>query len=136
MIINYFTYPITTTITDTLLTDQEITNNFMLNSPDSTFCNLNPFRSDYETVAQNESIPSISDYLAQVEMFKQTDEMTHDIFANKLNSLMGYYQYIGFEKAAKLSHSADDSLVDCKIVVHSTLGFDTIPCNREKQSVT
>ena len=101
--------------------------------PDTTFCNLNPFRSGYETIVKNENIPRIHEYLNLLYQFNQSHQHIYESFAKKLNSPLGYFQYIGPENAAKLSHSAEDFIVDCQILAGGPFGFQTIPCNRDKQ---
>ena len=101
--------------------------------PDTTFCNLNPFRSGYETIVKNENIPSIHEYLNLLYQFNQSHQHIYESFAKKFNSPLGYFQYIGPENAAKLSHSAVDFIVDCQILAGGPFGFQTIPCNGDKQ---
>ena len=101
--------------------------------PDTTFCNLNPFRSDYETITKNEQIPTISEYLKLLNQFNQSHQPIYERFTNKLNSPLGYFQYIGPENAVKLSHSAEHFIVDCQVLVGGPFGFQTSPCPRDNQ---
>ena len=100
---------------------------------DTTLCNLNPFRSGYETIMKNENIPSIPEYLKLLYQFNQSHQRIYERFANKLSSPLGYFQYIGPENAAKLSHSAEDFIVDCQILAAGPFGFQTISCDPDKQ---
>ena len=70
-----------------------------------------------------------------LENFKQSQEIVYQHFSNKLhiNSLFGYYQYIGPDNAAKLSHSGDEFIVDCQILVLTLYGYQTISCDRDAQ---
>ena len=128
---SYFTFPSVTTITDSLVTmETEFLRDHI--PPDTTICNLNPFRSDYRGIMEKEHLPTLKDYLARVESFKEYSQYFYNV-QDKLHSLMGYYQFIGLENAAKLSHLADDFIIDCNMVGFGILGFQMLPCNRTTQ---
>ena len=133
----YLAYHTTTSITDTQITDEIFEPNILKDHapPDVTLCNLNPFRSNYQITMQNENIPSIAEYLEVLENFKQSQALIYYYFSNKLdiNSLLGYYHYIGPDNAAKLSHAGEEFIVDCQILVLTLYGYQTVPCDRDAQ---
>ena len=76
-------------------------------------------------------IPTFSEFSQRIEDFVST--YGYQQLKSKLQTPSGYFQFIGPENAVKISHSADQLIVDCNILGFSILGFDTIPCNISEQ---
>ena len=133
VLLNYFKYPTVTTITHRSITARQTDEDFGRNHipPDTTICNINPFRSNYKTIMETEGIPTFSEFSERIEEFMST--YGYQQMKNKLHTVNGYFQFIGLENAVKLSHLPDQFIVDCNILGFGRLGFDTIPCNRSEQ---
>ena len=126
-------YPTVTTITHGTITSRQTDEDFGRGHipPDTTICNINPFRSNYKTIMETEGIPKFHDFSERIEDFMST--YGYEQMKNKLHTLSGYFQFIGLENAVKISHLAEELIVDCNILGFGRLGFETIPCNRSEQ---
>ncbi len=133
---HYFQFPATTSVTDFLITSQESLEFHQYHIPqDATFCNVNPFNSEYRSILQEKNIPSLEDYMERVESLKKSNSSgsIFQSYQSQINSLMGYYHFIGPQNAMSLSHTADDFIVDCNIIGFGDTGFGLIPCDRKRQ---
>ena len=82
---------------------------------------------------EREQIPTVDDYLKQVEGFEGSYKDLFAPLALKFYSYLSYYQFIGPDNVANLSHSAQDFIVDCNIIGFGPSAFDATPCDRVTQ---
>ena len=100
--------------------------------PHATFCNSNPFASNF---TQDNGIPSMEEYIIQVKQLTTCDECTVDQkvtmsqLRDELMTSRGYYIQIGKDKAKTIGHQVESLLASCHVWVMSGMHPGNLPCD-------
>ena len=100
--------------------------------PDVTFCNVNPFSSNFTGYP---GIPSIEEFISQVEDITRCDGCSEEQelpmlqLREELTSTRGYHMQIGLQNARRISHQKDATIASCHVWIFSDLHPSTRPCD-------
>ena len=99
--------------------------------PDVTFCNVNPFASNY---TQDTEIPSIKDYITKVQDMTVCDRCSWDQnismsqLRDELMTSRGYRIQVGHDKARSISHQIKTFFASCAVWVMAGMHSGNLPC--------
>ena len=106
--------------------------------PDVTFCNVNPFASNFTA---DKSLLSIEDFLSMVRNTTQCDDCTKEeeismmSLRDELLTTRGYYIQIGVNNIKRISHSKESLIASCHVWFMSGMHPTTLPCEAVAMSV-
>ena len=101
--------------------------------PDITFCNINPFASNF---TGGTDIPSIKEFISRVKDITRCDGCSEDQeilmlqLREELTSTRGYHMQIGLQNARRISHRMDSTIASCHVWTFSDLHPSTLPCEK------
>ena len=101
--------------------------------PDITFCNVNPFASNF---TQATEIPSFEEYTRKVQDMTLCDRCSWDQnismsrLRDELMTSRGFRIQIGEDKAKNISHHWDTLFTSCTVWVMSGMHPGVLPCER------
>ena len=128
--ISYFQFSTVISIRETPL---ELTGSSpnIIQLPDITFCNINPFATNF---TDDTRILSIEDFLSMVRDTTRCDKCAKEEEASmmrlrdELLSTRGYYIQIGGINAQRISHSKESLIASCHVWFMSGMHPTTLPC--------
>ena len=128
--ISYFQFSTVISIRETPLELTDSSPN-SIQAPDITFCNINPFASNFTA---DTHLLSVEDFLSMVRATTQCDDCTKEEeismmrLRDELLSSRGYYIQIGGNSAQRISHSKESLIASCHVWFMSGLHPTTLPC--------